>query len=56
LKLEIVNRLRSHPNPEPESRGQGLKGMRERVEGCGGSLDWGSSTGGEFVVRACLPT
>jgi signal transduction histidine kinase len=56
LKLEIVNRLRSHPNPQPESRGQGLKGMRERVEGCGGSLDWGSSTSGEFALQARLPT
>ncbi len=56
MKLEIVNRMRTYRGSEPGSPGQGLQGMRERVEGCGGSLDWGRSSNGEFAVRARLPS
>ncbi|HEX9098736.1 MAG TPA: histidine kinase [Candidatus Dormibacteraeota bacterium] len=55
LEVEIVNRTRTRPGPEPESRGRGLSGMRERVEGSGGSLQWGRSSSGEFALRARLP-
>jgi len=36
--------------------GNGLIGMRERVEIYGGSLTVGPSVGGGFAVRATLPT
>jgi signal transduction histidine kinase len=35
--------------------GQGLIGMRERVEGCGGELQAGETPGGGYAVRATLP-
>lgn len=55
LELEIVNRTQSYRGSGPGSPGQGLQGMRERVEGCGGSLAWGRSSNGEFALRARLP-
>ena len=55
LELEIVNRVRRYPGTRQRSPGQGLKGMRDRVEGCGGSLEWGRSGSGEFALRARLP-
>jgi signal transduction histidine kinase len=36
-------------------RGHGLTGMRERVESCGGQLDYGRQPDGGFEVRARLP-
>jgi signal transduction histidine kinase len=56
MELEIVNRMRTYRRSEPGFPGQGLQGMRERVEDCGGSLDWGRSSNGEFAVRARLPS
>jgi signal transduction histidine kinase len=56
MELEIVNRMRTLHGSEPGSPGQGLQGMRQRVEGCGGTLDWGRSSNGEFAVRARLPS
>ena len=35
--------------------GHGLRGMRERVEACGGHLEVGPRPGGGFLVRAILP-
>lgn len=32
--------------------GQGLQGMQQRVEACGGRLDWGPRSDGGFEVRA----
>ena len=55
LELEIVNRVRTYAGTKPNSRGQGLTGMRDRVEGCGGSLQWGMSGSGEFALRARMP-
>jgi len=55
LELEIVNRVRTYAGIKPNSRGQGLTGMRDRVEGCGGSLQWGTSGSGEFALRARVP-
>ena len=39
----------------PTGKGQGLIGMRERVEAFGGSLDAGPKAGGGFAVNACFP-
>jgi signal transduction histidine kinase len=55
LELEIVNRVRSYAGAKPDSHGLGLTGMRDRVEGCGGSLQWGVSGSGEFALRARVP-
>ncbi|NUT48408.1 MAG: sensor histidine kinase [Saccharothrix sp.] len=38
----------------PQGAGSGIRGMRERVEALGGTLDAGPSAGG-FTVRAVLP-
>jgi len=35
--------------------GQGLIGMRERVEGCGGELQAGETPDGGYAVQATLP-
>ena len=39
----------------PTGKGQGLIGMRERVEAFGGSLDAGPKVGGGYAVNACFP-
>jgi signal transduction histidine kinase len=39
----------------PAGKGQGLIGMRERVEAFGGSLDAGPKAGGGYAVIACFP-
>jgi len=36
--------------------GHGVRGMRERVEALGGTLDAGPLRGGGYIVRATLPT
>ncbi len=44
------------PPSAPTVVGNGLTGMRERVESCGGSLRLGPRSGGGFLVHAELPT
>jgi signal transduction histidine kinase len=41
--------------PDGTVPGNGIRGMRERVEAVGGELDAGGSPGGGFRVRAVLP-
>jgi signal transduction histidine kinase len=41
--------------PRTEGSGQGLRGMRERVEAYGGSLATGQHASGGFAVRVWLP-
>ncbi|WP_405147132.1 sensor histidine kinase [Sphaerisporangium sp. NBC_01403] len=43
------------PAPGGEGSGNGLRGMRRRVEMLGGRLSAGPGSGGGFVVRASLP-
>lgn len=44
------------PAPRPDAAGgHGLRGMRQRVEACGGQLAWQALPGGGFEVRAQLP-
>ena len=44
------------PAASPDAAGgHGLRGMRQRVEACGGQLGWQALPGGGFEVRAQLP-
>jgi signal transduction histidine kinase len=56
MEVEVSNELPGAPPGEPltTSGGHGLAGMRQRVEACGGRLDWGRHDGA-FSVRAKLP-
>jgi signal transduction histidine kinase len=52
LGLSIVNDKGSQSSPPLSSDGQGLRGMRQRVERCGGEVEWGPEPDGGFKVRA----
>lgn len=52
LRLEITDTGRG---ALPGVSGQGIEGMRARVEALGGSMEAGSPTDGGFAVRARLP-
>ena len=52
LAVEVVD---DGPGMRGTHRGNGLIGMRERVELFGGTLDAGTEPGGGFAVRALLP-
>jgi signal transduction histidine kinase len=56
VELEVSNQLPIAPPREPLSAGggQGLSGMRRRIEACGGMLEWGRHEDA-FSVRARLP-
>jgi signal transduction histidine kinase len=55
LEVEIVDDGRGMPGDGSPAGGQGLIGMRERVQLFGGTLDAGPKPGGGFLVRARLP-
>jgi signal transduction histidine kinase len=55
LTVEVANRLPALAPRPTEGAGHGLRGMRERVEGCGGRLFAGARPAGGFAVRAWLP-
>jgi signal transduction histidine kinase len=56
MELEVSNENLAHAGPpaRADGHGHGLPGMRQRVEGCGGRLEWGRSEG-RFRVMAQLP-
>jgi signal transduction histidine kinase len=56
LALEVANETRSSPAAATNGPGQGLRGMRERVEACGGQIATGTGAPGRFTVRAWLPS
>jgi signal transduction histidine kinase len=55
LALEVANEAPPLPARTTRGGGQGLRGMRERVEACGGRLAAGAEAPERFVVRAWLP-
>lgn len=55
LDVIVVNGRSAQPAGEATDDSQGLRGMRQRIEACGGRLDWGRQTGGGFEVRARFP-
>ncbi|MCE6997011.1 sensor histidine kinase [Saccharothrix sp. S26] len=54
LVLTVTDDGGSNPGQPPQGAGSGIRGMRERVEALGGTLDAGPSTRG-FTVHAVLP-
>jgi signal transduction histidine kinase len=56
LGLEVTNSTPSMSPPASDGSGQGLRGMRERVEASGGRLSAGAQRPGSFSVRAWLPS
>jgi signal transduction histidine kinase len=56
LALEVANENPSPPPSATNGPGHGLRGMRERVEACGGRLATGTGPPGRFTVRAWLPS
>lgn len=55
VTVEVVDDGRGPGDPRPGPPGQGLIGMRERVELFGGSLLIGARRGGGFRLRATIP-
>jgi signal transduction histidine kinase len=55
LRIEILNEIDAD-RPVAPRRGHGVVGMRERVAAAGGSIEIGPTAGGQFRVRATLPT
>jgi signal transduction histidine kinase len=56
LSLEVSNDTDALPAPPTDGSGQGLRGMRERVEACGGRLAAGAQPPDSFAVRAWIPS
>ncbi len=54
LEVAVNNPINALPPVEPVT-GRGLRGMRERVSACGGTLEWGPNPAGRFEVRAWFP-
>ncbi|MFJ6670434.1 sensor histidine kinase [Actinosynnema sp. NPDC091369] len=59
LVLTVTDDGRARPDQPAQGAGSGIRGMRERVEALGGTLDAGPSSGAGrdrgFTVRAVLP-
>ena len=55
VTVEVVNTPGAAGSTPTDGGGHGLVGMRQRVEACGGRLDWGVRPEGGFAVRAELP-
>jgi signal transduction histidine kinase len=56
VALEVANETRAPQAATTNEPGQGLTGMRERVEACGGRLATDAGPPGRFIVRAWLPS
>lgn len=55
LDVTVVNTGSSQPSNPVSTGGQGLRGMQQRVERCGGELAWGREPDGGFEVHARFP-
>ena len=55
LALEVSNQASALVDAANDGSGQGLTGMRERVEACGGWLTAGTQPPDRFAVQAWLP-
>jgi len=55
LALEVSNQASALVDASVDGSGQGLTGMRERVEACGGWLAAGAQPPDRFAVQAWLP-
>jgi hypothetical protein len=53
--VEVRNEAPPYGAAEATGSGHGLRGMTERVSGCGGTLRAAATAGGGFQVRAVLP-
>lgn len=61
VRLEITNEPRDWPSEQyyggsvERGGGHGLRGMRERAQACGGTVEAGPAADGGFTVRSWLP-
>ncbi len=55
IDLVVANSASDQPSLDSGDGAHGLSGMRQRVEACGGRLDWGRRPDGGFEVRAEFP-
>lgn len=56
VALEVSNQVPVMAAPETQGGGHGLRGMRERVESCGGRLTAGPDASDRFIIQAWLPS
>jgi signal transduction histidine kinase len=55
VEIVVSNSTGTRPLAHAGGIGQGLRGMRDRAEACGGRLDWSRRADGGFEVRAQFP-
>jgi signal transduction histidine kinase len=55
VELVVANSASDQPSLDSGDGSHGLSGMHQRVQGCGGRLDWGRRPDGGFEVRAEFP-
>jgi signal transduction histidine kinase len=55
LTVRVLNDPATAPSPDIVGTGQGLRGLRERIQHLGGSLDAGEVPGGGWLLEARLP-